>query len=795
MGDVGRQVRLPDTVGLVLGRSASPVADEAVHDLLRSAGVGTIVRTDGSEPRAPLTVWLGTTMPAPATFEEDLSAGLAPGGFALAIGQDSRRRGHVVLHGADPAGTFYAVSVLRTAVRRTPTGAYLPRMVRRESPSMPVRGVVEAFYGTSWSHRDRIAMMAYLGAHRMNTYVYAPKDDPYHRDKWREPYPPEELAALADLVAHARRHHVDIVYAIAPGQSIGYSSDADFHALRDKFETLYGIGVRSFCVALDDIDDDSWHSPVDLANYGSGDGAAGRAHADLLNRVLDEWASRKPDVGRLHLVPSEYFNVTDSPYKKALRDNLDRSVIVHWTGVTVSPAVVTRAQAREARRVFGHDILLWDSFPGNDYLAGRLPLGTYTGRQRGLSDEVIGVLSTPMNQAAVSKLAVSSVGDYCWNDRGFDPVRSWNMAVAELAGGDPATRDALSWFADLCWFDGTLHPARAPRLTHAITEYWNGRRSGRPAEAAWELQATLEALSAMPRRLRAGLADTRFVEEADAWLGAADAWAEAMTAALDGLVALDHGDAARAWERRQDALTAASRARHLRDGREPHCRMLPLVADGVADAFVDDAGRIFEEAVGLGASRPTAFSSLDVWADNEPALALDGDPMTYFQTNRSPVPGDHLTVDLGAERPVTGVTIRQTHAYSPSDYLRAGVIEYSVDGRQWHVLAHVSTPEVNATAPPESRARYVRLRALADNDPHWLVVRDFEVRTTDETTLAIGGLPEPVKGSALSAAIDDDLDSAYVAARPPLDQDALTVTLSRPRVITRLIVLQYRGRD
>ena len=61
---------------------------------------------------------------------------------------------------------------------------------------VPYRGVVEGFYGPPWGHADRLSIIEFMGRHGMNLYVYAPKDDPYHRAQWREPYPPQEYERL-----------------------------------------------------------------------------------------------------------------------------------------------------------------------------------------------------------------------------------------------------------------------------------------------------------------------------------------------------------------------------------------------------------------------------------------------------------------------------------------------------------------------------------------------------------------------------------------------------------------------
>ena len=62
-------------------------------------------------------------------------------------------------------------------------------------------GVVEGFYGRPWSWRKRHHLLATLAADGMTAYLYAPKNDPLHRDRWREPYPAADLDRFAALAA------------------------------------------------------------------------------------------------------------------------------------------------------------------------------------------------------------------------------------------------------------------------------------------------------------------------------------------------------------------------------------------------------------------------------------------------------------------------------------------------------------------------------------------------------------------------------------------------------------------
>ena len=67
------------------------------------------------------------------------------------------------------------------------------------------RGIVEGFLGPLWSMAHRRRLLAFGAARGMNTYLYAPKDDPYHRKLWRRPYPNAQWRELVRLIAAAQK--------------------------------------------------------------------------------------------------------------------------------------------------------------------------------------------------------------------------------------------------------------------------------------------------------------------------------------------------------------------------------------------------------------------------------------------------------------------------------------------------------------------------------------------------------------------------------------------------------------
>ena len=184
-----------------------------------------------------------TASPLPATRGVEVPDDLPAEGYALAAFTARRRNGGERRpRRRRRRGTFYAAQTLRQLSRPT-RGRRVGRGVGVvDRPAMRHRGAIEGFYGSPWTQQERLDQLAFYGRFKLNTYVYAPKDDPYHRDRWREPYPPDRLADLRTLIDAAAANHVRFTFAVSPGVSICYSDPADLDALVAKLDAVYAAG-------------------------------------------------------------------------------------------------------------------------------------------------------------------------------------------------------------------------------------------------------------------------------------------------------------------------------------------------------------------------------------------------------------------------------------------------------------------------------------------------------------------------------------------------------------------------
>ncbi|MFI6879893.1 beta-N-acetylglucosaminidase domain-containing protein [Streptomyces sp. NPDC050400] len=650
----GADVPLPARAELVTGTTTDPAARTLVTRLLKDHGVRVDVRTKASG-RAPLTVLLGPgTRPDIARALRGTDLPDHAEGYAL------RAAGRTVaLGGTDATGQFYAAQTLRRLVTRHGiAGATVS-----DFPSMRLRGSIEGFYGPPWTTDERLDQMDFLGEVKSNTYVYAPKDDPYHRDKWRDPYPDDKLKELGALVDRAAANHVRFTFAVSPGGSICYSDPADVKALTGKLQALYDLGVRSFSIPLDDISYTKWNCAGDQTEFGApGRGPAARAQVGLLNAVQKDFIATHDGANPLQTVPTEYGDLTDTAYKQELRGHLDPAVEVMWTGTDVVPPEITNSQAQQASQLFGRKVFVWDNYPVNDFgrTAGRLLLAPYDRREAGLSGHLSGLVSNPMNQEAASKLAVFTMSDFAWNDRGYDRATSARQSALHLAGGDPRVADAVQVFVDLNHlaptFGATPWQPQSPRLSAELATFWTAYAKD-PGAAVRAFAPTAATIERTPAVLRDGVPDRLFLHDADRWLTATEHWGAALRHGLAALKAIDAHDEDAAATARKAMDAAADTAAHITVDPAEHHQLGPVkIADPYLQDFVTQVDAAHDTSLGLQPLRQLALNKKAVQISDYnaggttpygAAKAVDGDRFD-FSTTSGKEAQPWWQVDLGA---------------------------------------------------------------------------------------------------------------------------------------------------
>lgn len=361
-------------------------------------------------------------------------------GFQLTIDKQT----DIIIRTSNLRGFRYAFAALKQLFIHHDTGIELVQTEVNHSPSFEMRGIIEGFYGIPWVQADRIDLLHYMGKHRMNTYMYAPKDDELQRKRWREHYGADKLAEFTELLEVAEAEQIDFYYMISPGNDIDYTQTAEVAILTEKLQTMIDLGVRHFGLLLDDID------YILKGNAKKRFKDAASAHAYLIRQVDDFLAATLTDYS-LVVCPTEYDNALGSNYLDHLTQAVPQHIPFFWTGPsTLARSITSEAIARMAA-VYQRPMVIWDNTPVNDYQADHelLLLSPYENRSPRLSDpayQVLGIVSNPMAQWELSKLTVGHMSHYLWDTQGFNLPAAWQENLAELAGGDFV--DALMTFAD-----------------------------------------------------------------------------------------------------------------------------------------------------------------------------------------------------------------------------------------------------------------------------------------------------------------------------------------------------------
>lgn len=349
----------------------------------------------------------GGTLPAGTKpqISDKTDASLPPEGYRLTLSAN----GCEIIH-ADDAGLFYGQRTLDQLLRKP---EQVPLCVIEDSPDIPFRGVVEGFYGRPWGTAGRLKLMKFLGQYKMNTFIYGPKDDPYHHTKWKEPYPETMAADFRKLLAEAKANYVNFYWAIHLGNAFAKPEEreADYKALMAKLEAMYELGFRSFAAFFDDFG-----------------GRNADLHAEICNRIRDDFLAKKGDCNHLIVCPNVYTGNGDNEYCKKLGEKAKPDIEIMWTGKNVC-CEIDADYAKAITANYRRAPFVWWNWPVNDFLRSKLLMG----RTYGVAPyKYAGFVSNPMENLEASKIGLFGVADMTWNGAAFDSTSNWHQGISRL---------------------------------------------------------------------------------------------------------------------------------------------------------------------------------------------------------------------------------------------------------------------------------------------------------------------------------------------------------------------------
>lgn len=408
----------------------------------------------------------------------------------------------VVIAGNDERGTFYGVQTF-LQVASNPD---VMSVEITDWPGSPNRGVVEGFYGNAWSFDDRLSQYEFYGRNKLNTYIYGPKDDPYHRGKWRELYPAEEAARMKALNDAAKANKVNFIWGIHPAGDHRWNEEDNQATIR-KFQQMYDLGFRSFAIFFDDV---------------FGDAADGKQHAAYMKYVKENFIDLHPDIENFIMCPSLYNKAWSPSFQPTYLEDIavmDPSIGVMWTGNSVVDMIDVEDMEWINPRI-GRKAFIWLNYPVTDYCINHLLMGPFYGNAPGAVDMVSGFTANPMEYAEASKVSLFSNADYLWNPGAYDPASSWQLALERL---QPELTDDFRTF---CLYNVDLgrntHGLRrmdeSPELKALLDRYAAAMEQKFTPEGADALEREFAGLEQASSRLLAAADSDAMLSEIRPWL-------------------------------------------------------------------------------------------------------------------------------------------------------------------------------------------------------------------------------------------------------------------------------------
>lgn len=616
-------------------------------------------------------------------------------------------RNGIVITGYDERGAFYGIQtliqILESPIAKSGT---IPYMQINDYPDLPDRGVVEGFYGTPWSHEVRKSLINFYGKFKMNTYIYGPKDDPYHScPNWRLPYPEEEAENIRELVDICNRNRVDFVWAIHPGQDIKWNEE-DYRNLVNKFNLMYDLGVRHFAIFFDDI---------------SGEGTNPMKQTELLNRLTDDFVKAKGDVSPLTVCPTDYSRLWANPTENGSLAIYGRTLYpeikVFWTGDVVC-SDMTRETMDWVNSRIRRPAYYWWNYPVTDYVRNILLQGPVYGLDTSLtSDDVCGVVSNPMEHGEASKLALYGVADYTWNIGAYNAIDNWERGLELLV---PEASDAYRTFA--------IHSCDT-ETGYRRDESWETETF---RIAAWDdskaarLEEEFRKIEEVPAVMEKKCSNRLLLDELRPWLVEFGKLGTRGRKAVElaGMYRANRNDSV-FWCSYVDNLMDSDARKAYEAHKSGTMKLQPFyeyAMDDMAHGFLKEiTGEVPHDYIGIG-----SFGNSNTILTK---LMLDNDTTTHYTSGAPQKDGSWIGVDLMDVRDVSEIDIRQgRNSVDDVDFFDNAVLECSEDGRTWTALTGALERQYDIHWEGSAvRARYVRLRRLDSKRTNYASVRVFNV--------------------------------------------------------------------
>lgn len=649
--------------------------------------------------------------------------------------------GEIVVLGRDTDAAFYGITSLKHIFNQM-DGSTIRNFTIKDYADTNIRGFIEGYYGIPWSNEDRMSLMKFGGDFKMTSYVFAPKDDPYHTKKWREPYPADEIEKIKEMVTVGNESKCRFVWTAHPfmGGFNANNADEEIQALLKKFDQLYEAGVRQFGVLGDDVGNLDKNVVVKMMN------------------AVSEWAKKKGDVYDTVFCPAGYNHSWQGDYSELNKYDKEfpKDVKIFWTGEAVCQPVEQKTLDHFRKHNLNGQAerrspLFWLNWPVNDINGERLMMGKGSLLHTDIDiNDLAGVVTNPMQEAEASKVAIFAVADYSWNVKDFDDDKSWADSFKYV---DPQASEALHTLAKHMSNPQPnghgLVLAESEELQPLIKKINDQLAAGKLNDAdAKQMIAEMQTIINACKDFHAQSKNANLKEELKPFTGSLSDLATAIQEYVKAEVAVEANDMFTAFNHYNTGysalLSSQKHERKLIDGTKmvsPGSTHLIPLAKKLQEKL---SGPVNDYATGGAGSQQlkvTASSNISGWHQGPIENIIDGNEATHAWANTGEQAGQYFQVEFNKPVTVFGIHIINgaNQDGKHQDTFGNAQLKYKVQGSdEWKPVnndTYTKYPEFVDVSQIELEnviaVRYECTEKGSENK--WPAMREFKVSTSPET--------------------------------------------------------------
>ncbi|MDU4884267.1 beta-N-acetylglucosaminidase domain-containing protein [uncultured Clostridium sp.] len=692
--------------------------------------------------------------------------------------------------GEDADSAFYGVTTLKHVFNQLDNNEIKEFRID-DYANVAYRGFIEGYYGNPWSNEDRAALMTYGGDYKLNQYIFAPKDDPYHNSKWRELYPEEKLEGIKKLAAAGEASKTRYVYALHPfmNNAIRFDSDEnyqkDLNIIKDKFTQLLKAGVRQFGILADDA---------------SVPAQGPSSYVKLLND-LTEWLREQQKTytdlkDDIIFCPNDYMGSGASEQLKEINKAGDNVSIVMTGGRIwgeVSQEFATNFKNNIASEGYeGREPYFWINWPCSDNSKKHLIMGgNDTFLHPGVQPESVkGIVLNPMQQAEANKSALFAVADYSWNiwDNKDQANQNWQDSFKYMDHGTAEETESSTALREISKhminqnMDSRVTALQesvelAPKLNAFKEKYESGANIKEDAEALIQEFTKLKEAAAYYKE---NPGNTRTRDQIIYWL---NCWEDTTDAAINYLksaIAVEEGNKEEIWNCYSEAQASFEKSKtygfHYVDHTEyaevgvqhivPFIKFMGESLSGVVSSIVNP-NKVITTFITNRKDSPTGNTTNAF--DNNAATEI------VYKTPNKIDEGTFVGVKYNKKVKVNTIEFLMGAKANLNDTMAKAKIQYTEDGKTWVDLNGeiYTSPQEIRVDNLDLEVQGIRLIATEAKENTWLGVRDISVNKTaskDEINPTVIKTPEwSIYNNGNEANLTDGNDNSsiwYVTHKP-----------------------------